>query len=60
MISPVFVTPIIITYKFETIQRLKFAVYDADENAEVNNVVIAFFLLILDTVRSSGFHWGSH
>lgn len=48
------------TYKFETIQRLKFAVYNADENANVEDVIIVFFVLILDTVRSSRFHWGSH
>ena len=36
--SPIFVTRILLNYRFESIQRLQFLVYDADEDADVKTV----------------------
>ena len=37
--SPVFVKKVVLVYKFESIQHLRFVVYDADEDADVNTVL---------------------
>lgn len=39
--SPVFVTRILLNYRFESIQRLRFLVYDADEDADVKTVGVS-------------------
>ena len=41
---PVFVKKIILTYKFESIQHLRFVVYDADEDANVNTVILCIII----------------
>lgn len=40
MNSPVFVTRVILNYKFESVQHLRFQVYDADEGDNVKNVIL--------------------
>ena len=37
---PVFVKKVVLLYAFETIQHLRFVVYDADEDADVNTVLV--------------------
>ena len=44
--SPVFVKKILLTYKFEVVQKLKFCVYDADENAKAEDVNSIYLHLI--------------
>ncbi|KAM7455940.1 hypothetical protein BLSTO_03306 [Blastocystis sp. subtype 1] len=56
--SPVFVKKVVLVYKFESIQHLRFVVYDADEDADVNTIVLAQQDLIGDaeTVLSDIVH----
>ena len=44
--SPVFVKKILLTYKFEVVQKLKFCVYDADENTKAEDVNSIYLHLI--------------
>lgn len=39
-LNPVFVTRVILNYKFESVQHLRFQVYDADEGDNVKNIVL--------------------
>lgn len=37
--SPMFVTRVLLNYRFESVQHLRFQVYDADEGDNVKNVL---------------------
>ncbi|KNB42441.1 hypothetical protein JH06_3959 [Blastocystis sp. subtype 4] len=39
-LNPMFVTRILLNYQFESVQRLRFQVYDADEGENVKNIVL--------------------
>lgn len=41
---PAFVEKILMTYKFEEIQRLRFVVYDADSEGDSSHVRLAFVI----------------
>lgn len=56
MCSPIFVTRILLNYRFESIQRLRFLVYDADEDADVKTVSVYQSSYYVDRSRSTRFH----